>query len=155
MSFWDFKKKALKFKDDIIGKWAKKLWESSMVIKKIDNLNKFIEKSQTKSFTSKETGETKEFIKKVIVVFAEKESSFFEKLLIWLPVLATKAFSQNIPFKICDIDIKDLWEYKIKEQPCLVVFETEKVIKIIEWEENISKIIKKLDIDIIKAIEEN
>jgi hypothetical protein len=154
MDFWDFKKKALKFKDDIVEKWAKKLISSSLVINKIDDLEEFIKKSETNKFTSKETGETKEFIKKVIVIFSEKESDFFKNILVWLPILVTKAFSQNIPLKMCDIDIKDLSEYKIKNQPCLVVFETKKVIKIIEWEENISKIVKKLNIDITKAIEE-
>jgi hypothetical protein len=33
---------------------------------------------------------------------------------------------------MCDIDIKNLKEYNIKNQPCLVVFETKEVIKIIE-----------------------
>ena len=154
MDFWDFKKKALKFKDDIFEKWAKKMANSSMVINTIDELEKFIKKSETKIFTSKETWKVKEFTKKVIVIFAEKESDFFKNFLIWLPILITKAFSQNIPLKMCDIEIKDLKQYNIKEQPCLVVFETEEVIKIIEWEENISKIVKKVDLDINKAIEE-
>jgi hypothetical protein len=49
-----------------------------------------------------------------------------------LPILITKAFSQNIPLKVCDIDLKDLSEYNIKSQPSLLVFETENVVKIIE-----------------------
>jgi len=53
-----------------------------MVINKIEDLEKFIEKSKTKSFTSSETGITKEFIKKVIVIFAEKDSSFMKKSLV-------------------------------------------------------------------------
>jgi hypothetical protein len=47
-----------------------------------------------------------------------------------------------------------LKEYKIIIQPCLVVFETEKVVKIIEWEEKILKIVKWLSPDINKLIEE-
>jgi hypothetical protein len=46
-----------------------------------------------------------------------------------------------------------LKEYNIKNQPCLVVFETKEVIKIIEWEENILKIVKDLNLDLEKSIE--
>jgi hypothetical protein len=47
-------------------------------------------------------------------------------------VLITKAFSQNIPLKVCDLKLDQLSKYNIKSQPSLVVFETKKVIKIIE-----------------------
>lgn len=149
------KKKALKFKDDVIESWAKKLAESSMVINKIEDLEEFIKKSETKKFTSKETWETKEFIKKVIVIFTDKNSDFMKKSLVWLPVLITKAFSQNIPLKMCDIKIEELKKYEIKKLPTLVVFETEKIIDVIEWEEDINKIIKSLNIDINKSIEDS
>ena len=155
MDFAELKKKAIKFGNDMVETWAKKLAESSMVINKIEDLEKFIEKSKTKSFTSSETGITKEFIKKVIVIFAEKDSSFMKKSLVWLPVLITKAFSQNIPLKMCDIKIEDLKKYDIKKLPTLVVFETEKIIDIIEWEEDINKITKSLSIDINKSIEDS
>jgi hypothetical protein len=124
-----------------------------MVINKVEDLEKFIEKSKTKTFTSKETGETKEFIKKVIVIFAEKDSDFFEKSLIQLPVLVTKAFSQNIPLKMCDVKLEELKKYNIDKLPSLAVFETEKVIKIIDSEEDITKIVKTLSLDINDAIE--
>lgn len=155
MDFAELKKKAIKFGNDMVETWAKKLAESSMVINKIEDLEKFIEKSKTKSFTSSETGITKEFIKKVIVIFAEKDSSFMKKSLVWLPVLITKAFSQNIPLKMCDIKIEDLKKYDIKKLPTLVVFETEKIIDIVEWEEDINKITKSLSIDINKSIEDS
>jgi hypothetical protein len=58
------------------------LISSSLVINKIDDLEEFIKKSETNKFTSKETGETKEFIKKVIVIFSEKESDFFKNILV-------------------------------------------------------------------------
>jgi hypothetical protein len=108
------------------------LVNSNLVINKKKDLKDFIKKSETKIFTSKETGETKEFVRKAIIIFAKKESDFYKKSLIQLPILITKAFSQNIPLKMCNIDIEDLKEYKIIIQPCLVVFETEKVVKIIE-----------------------
>ena len=153
MDFWEFKKKALSIKNNLVEAWAKKIANSNMVINKIDNLEEFIKKSETKVFTSKETWETKEFIKKVIIIFAKKDSDFFKNFLIWLPVLVTKAFSQNIPLKVCDIDLKDLSEYNIKSQPSLLIFETENVIKTIEWEEKILKITKDLNLDLEKSIE--
>lgn len=153
MDFAELKKKALKFKDDVIDKGAKKLSESGLVINTKDDLEKFIEKSKTTSFTSQETWETKEFTKKVIVIFWEKDSDFFEKALVNLPVLVTKAFSQNIPLKMCDINLKDLGEYKIPSLPSLAVFQTEKVVKIVEWEEKINTIVKSLSLDIEWAIE--
>jgi len=55
MDFAELKKKALKFKDDMIDKGAKKLSESGLVINIKDDLEKFIEKSKTTSFTSQET----------------------------------------------------------------------------------------------------
>ena len=155
MDFAELKKKAIKFGNDMVETWAKKLAESSMVINKIEDLEKFIEKSKTKSFTSSETGVTKEFIKKVIVIFAEKDSSFMKKSLVWLPVLITKAFSQNIPLKMCDIKLEELKKYDIKKLPTLVVFETEKIIDVVEWEEDINKITKSLSIDINKSIEDS
>lgn len=147
------KKKALKFKDDMVDKWAKKLAESSMVLNTQDQLEEFIKKSQTTSFTSKETWETKTFTKRVIVIFWEKGSDFFEKSLIQLPVLVTKAFSQNIPLKMCDIDLKDLSAYKIESHPTLVIFQTEKVVKTVEGDEKISTIVKSLSLNIEEAIE--
>jgi len=152
MDFWAFKDKALKFKNDMVEKWAKKLVESSMVINKIEDLESFIEKSKTKSFVSQETGETKKFIKKVIVIFWEKDSDFFKKALIQLPVLVTKAFSQNIPLKMCNIELKDIKKYWVKSLPSLVVFETEEVINVINSEEGITKIVTWLTINIEEAI---
>ena len=155
MDFAEMKKKALKFKDDVIESGAKKLAESSMVINDVKDLEEFIKKSETKSFTSKETWETKEFIKKAIVIFADKNSDFMKKSLIGLPVLITKAFSQNIPLKMCDIKIEDLGKYDIKTLPTLVVFETEKIIDIIEGSEDINKVTKSLSVDINKSIEDS
>lgn len=153
MDFWALKNKALKFKNDIVESWAKKLAESSMVINKVEDLENFIEKSKTKTFTSQETGETKTFIKKVIVIFWKKDSDFFKKALIQLPVLVTKAFSQNIPLKMCDTPLDDLKKYGIESLPWLVVFETEKVVKIIQSEDDITKIVTGFTMNIEEAID--
>ena len=147
------KKKALKFKDDMIESGTKRLVKSWNVINEIEDLEEFIKKSKTKTFTSKETWATKEFIKKVIVIFADKNSDFMKKSLLSLPVLIIKAFSQNIPLKMCDIKLEDLKKYKVKTLPTLVVFETEEIIDIVEWEDDINKITKSLTIDINKSIE--
>ena len=153
MDFAELKKKALQLKDDMIEKGAKKLAESSLVLNTEDELNAFIDKSTTKTVEIKDTGETKEFVKKVIVIFADNESDFFEKSLIQLPVLMTKAFSQNLPIKMCDLPLEKLEDYGIKTLPSLVVFETQKVIKIIDSEENITKIVKDMSLDLESAIE--
>jgi len=155
MDFEKLKDKAIKFKNNLVEKSAKTIANSSMVIKNLEQLEKFIEKSKTKKYTNPETWETKKFIKKVIVIFAEKNSKFLENFLVWLPILITKAFSQNIPLKISDIDLKYLQKYNIESQPCLVVFTQEKVDKIVYWEEKINKITKQLNLDLEKSIEEN
>jgi len=55
MDFKDLKEKVLKFKDETITSGAKKLAESSMVIKSKEDLDKLIAKSKNTKFTSKET----------------------------------------------------------------------------------------------------
>ena len=152
MDFWSLKEKALKFKNNMIEKGAKKLAESSMVIKNVKDLEKFIEKSKTKTFTSQETWETKTFLKKVIVIFTEKNSEFFKKALVQLPVLVTKAFSQNIPLKMCDLSLEELKKYKIEKLPSLVIFETEEIVKIINSEDDITKIVTWFNINIEESI---
>jgi len=153
MGFAEWKAKAVKLKNDTVEKMAKKLSESSLVLKTKEDLDKIIAKSKTTTFTDEKTLETKEFIKHSIVIFVKKNSEFYKDALIQVPVLATKAFASNINLKMCDLDLKDLKSYKIKETPALVLFTNEKVEKTILWEENIKTIVKTLDLDIIKAIE--
>jgi hypothetical protein len=75
-----------------------------------------------------------------------------------LPVITAKAFSQNISVKLANSKIEwvKLSNYKVKEKslPCLVVFEEEKVLKTIEWTQNILKLVKSFDLDINKLIDE-
>jgi hypothetical protein len=54
--------------------------------------------------------------------------------LINYPILATKAFYQNIVLKLAISNIKDvdLKIYNINKIPSLVIFENNKVIKVIE-----------------------
>lgn len=153
MDFAELKKKALEAKDKLVETSTKKMVASSMVINTPEQLEAFIKKSETKTITSKETGEEKTCVKKVIILFAEKDSDFLKKALLQFGVFYAKAFSQNIPFKMCDLDLKEIKKYKVKSIPSLVVFETEKAIKFIEWEENIGKVVKDLSLDIMKAID--
>ena len=154
MDFAKLKEKAIKFKNDTIDKAAQKLAESSIVIKKQDDLEEFIAKSKNTSFTDEKTWETKEFTKHSIVIFVKKDSDFYKQSLIDVPVLLTKAFASNLNLKICDIDLKELKDFNIKETPALVLFTNEKLEKIINWEEKIKKVVKTLDLDIIKAIKD-
>lgn len=153
MDFKALKEKVLKFKDETITSGAKKLAESSMVIKSKEDLDKLIAKSKNTKFTSKETWETKVFIKHSIVIFVEKKSDFYKDALVQVPVLATKAWTSSISLKMCDLDLKDLSDYKITETPTLALFTDEKLSKVVIWEEDIKTIVKTLDLDIIKAIE--
>ena len=153
MDFKDLKEKVLKFKDETITSGAKKLAESSMVIKSKEDLDKLIAKSKNTKFTSKETWETKVFIKHSIVIFVEKKSDFYKDALVQVPVLATKAWTSSISLKMCDLDLKDLSDYKITETPTLALFTDEKLSKVVIWKEDIKTIVKTLDLDIIKAIE--
>jgi len=162
MDFKSIKEKALELKkqasekiDDAIDYSAKKLSESGLTISKKDEVDKLILKSKTTSFKNKETGEEKIYKHRSIIVFWEEKSDFFKDALIHFPVLATKAFSQNITIKLSKekiegFNISDLW---VKEFPAIVVFEEEKVLKVIHWKENILKLVKSINLDINKEIE--
>ena len=162
MDLKSLKEKALEIKKQASDKIekaldysAKKLSESSVTIDKKEDIDKLITKSKTTSFTNEKTWETKEYKHKSIVIFWEEKSDFFKKALINFPILVTKAFSQNITLKLAKekiekYDIKDLW---VKEFPCMVVFEEEKVLKIIHWEKNIQKLVNALNLNINKEME--
>lgn len=155
MDFNKIKSKIIETKNKAVIKSADLLSNSLFTIKTNEELKKTIEKSKKTIFTNKETWETKEFNKKVIIIFWDEESDFFKDSLINFPVLATKAFSQNIALKLAKIKIEwlNLEDYNIKDIPSLVVFENEKVIKVISWRENILKLVKSIKLDINKEIE--
>jgi hypothetical protein len=77
-------------------------------------------------------------------------------MLIYLPVLLTKSFSQNLSLKLVDSNNEsiDLKKYGIEEVPTLLVYENKIVYKIISGEENIKKVVKSFSLDINKTIEE-
>ncbi|NDK08178.1 hypothetical protein EOM39_02930 [Candidatus Gracilibacteria bacterium] len=145
-----FKSTSVKFYNDTLDKTAKKLADSSFTIKTLFDLEDFIGKS--KNYFSEASG--KEEGKKIICIFAIKESEFFKNFLYELPVIYTKAWARNIGIKIVDSTIEglELTRYGIKQLPSLVLFENEKVSKVIETEEKINKIIKGLTLDIEESI---
>lgn len=155
MDFQIIKNKLIETKNKAIDYSAEKLSNSMFTIQNKKELDKIILKSKTTSFTNIETWITKEYLKKVYILFWDDKSDFFKEALIIFPVLATKAFSQNITMKLANSNMTDLnlSEYNIKTIPSLLIFEDEKVINIIEGRENILKLVKSLKLDINSDIE--
>lgn len=164
MDFKKLKEKALELKNkasektnEAIDYSAKKLSESKFTISKKEDLDKLIKKSKNTKFKNKETWEEKEYKHKSIVIFADEKSSFYKDALYILPVIVTKAFTQNIEVKLAKTKIEwlDLKEYKIdeKELASMIVFENEKIYKQINWKENILKLVKSFNLDINKQID--
>ena len=155
MDFAKLKSKLIETKNKAVEWSAKALWNSMFTIKNIDELNKTISKSKETSFTNKETWETKTYTKNSFVLFWDENSDFYKESLITFPVLATKAFSQNITLKLAKTNIENLKleDYKVKEIPSLVVFENEKVKTVIALKENILKLVKSRNLDINSEIE--
>ena len=161
MDFTKLKKKALRFKDQAVEKskeavdyGVKKLEESSMTLKDKKTLEAFVATSKNTK-TKMEDGSKKINKKRVVVIFADPKSDFFESMLYMLPVLITKAFSQNVSLKLADSSMKgiDLKEYEVKKWPALVVFENTKPIKTLQGEENIQKVVKWASLDINATID--
>ena len=165
MDFKELKEKALKFREKAaeqtqiaIDYSAKKLTNSWITIDKKGELDKLIKKSVTTTFKNKETWIEKQNKHKSLVIFADEWSDFFIKSIYILPVIAAKAFTQNITVKLAKSKIEwvKLSNYKVRAKtlPCLVVFEEEKVLKTIEGTENILKLVKSFNLDINKQIDE-
>lgn len=157
MDFSKFKEKLSSFKDTTVKFYnktlddtAKKLANSSFTIKTLFDLEDFISKS--KYYFNEASG--KQDGKKIICIFASKDSEFFKDFLYELPVIYTKAWARNIQIKLVESSIEwlDLSRYTIKEIPSLVLFENEKVSKVVASEEKINKIVKSLSLDIEESI---
>ncbi len=163
MWFFDtLKTNALKAKDKAVelkNKWvdftATQISKSSLMIKDNTELEAFILKSANKTIT-KEDWEEKTFIKRVIVLVWDSKENFLKEMMLSIPILLTKSFSQSVQLKIIDTFEKkvDLEKYNLNILPCLVIFENKEIYKIISWEENIKKVVNSLSLDINKEIEE-
>ncbi len=150
--FSSIKSDTLKFYNETVEKTAKKLVESNFTIKTLFELQDFIWKS--KNYFSESSN--KEETKMIICIFASKESDFFKNFLYELPVIYTKAWSRNIGIKLVESSLEwlDLSKYQIVSIPSLVLFENEKVVKVVATEEKINKIVKSLTLDIEKSIKD-
>jgi len=155
MDFKSIKEKIIKFKDDAVISGSKKVAQSYIVIKNREDLDVFIGKSKNTYYTNKETGEKKENTRYIVTLFLKKDSTLYEEFLITMPILVAKAWAKSIPIKMCDMNLIDLSELKIIEQPSLVLFKNEKLVKIVTWEENIKTIVKKINLNIIEDIKNN
>ncbi len=162
MDFEKLKKQALKLKETATEKTkeaieysATKLWESSFTLKDINAFTGYISESKNKKWKNDKTGEEKEFVKQVIVIFVDPKSEFQKKMLLLFPVLFTKSYAQNISIKLADAHMKslDVKKYKVEEVPSLVVFENEAVKQVVTGEEDIEKVVKWLSLDINKTID--
>lgn len=163
MDFKEIKKKALELKDEAAKKSkealdysAGKLAGSKFTIKSVEELEAFRDTSKSTQGKDSKTGEKKTYTHRSIVIFCETDTDFFTSMLYMLPVLEAKAFSQNVKCKLADVSMKGLHKaaYNVGEVPCLVVFENSKIIKTLEGEENIQKVVKSLSLDINKTIDE-
>ncbi len=151
----ELKQKAIELKDKWVLYSAKKLSESSLVLKSQTELDDFILKSQNTTFTNPEWI-SKVYEKRCSIIFWDSKENFFKEFLLSVPVLLTKGFSQNLPLKIVDIwnESIDYKKYNLSEIPALIVFENKEIYKIIVGEDNIKKVVKSLTLDINKTIDE-
>ncbi|MDD2871357.1 MAG: hypothetical protein PHS49_05175 [Candidatus Gracilibacteria bacterium] len=145
-------------KDEVINKGKQGFFSIKFGVNTKEELDFIIKKSATTSITNPETGEEKSYRHKSMVIFAEQGSEFMKKAYYIVPVIVTKAFSQNIAVKLANSKIEgvDLKKFAVEENnlPCIAIFEEEKYLKTISGEENILKLVKSLDLDINKLIEE-
>ena len=123
MDFKKLKEDAIKMKNKAIQFSSEKLASSWLTIDNNKELDLFIESSANKKFKNKETGEEKTFTKRVFAIFWEEKSDFFKEALYMMPVLISKAFSQNVSLKLVKADSKDvkLKDYWVKDLPAFVV----------------------------------
>lgn len=144
------KDKAIKITNETIEKWAEAIQNSSFTLSDLEWIEKFIWKS--KNYYNDVM--KKEISKRVIVIFAQKWSDFFKKALYILPVVYTKSWTRNIEIKIADawVEWLDLSKYNVITLPSLVLFENEKVLKLVAGEEKINKIVTGLTLDIEKTV---
>lgn len=145
-----FKDKAVDAANKTLEKWAEAIQKSSFTLTDLSALEWFIAKS--KNYYNDVM--KKEITKCVIVIFAPKNTDFYKKALYILPIVYTKSWTLNIEVKIVDSSIEwlDISKYNITELPSLVLFENEKVVKVVAGEEKINKIVTGLTLDIISTI---
>lgn len=151
MDFNNLKQSLLKVANQALDKGVEVLQTSGFHIKKLEELEAYIDTS--KNYTSPSG---KEYCKKSLLIVVDEKTDFYKKLLYAFPVLYTKAWSKNIQVKIISSTMEglELAKYTVTTIPTLVVFGNRQVVKTFAGEENIFKIVNKLSLDIDKHIEE-
>lgn len=160
MDFKKIKEKILQAKNKTVeyakkaNDWIiEKLKKSKLVLKTNEDLKKFIETSKNKIYINSEW-EEKESIRRSIIFFIDFSKT--KSITIFTPILLTKWFSWNAKIAFVDTENKDI-DYSflnLEEFPCISLFENENNIKNIYWEENIKKVVKSLNLDITRTIDE-
>jgi len=152
-----WKDKIISWKDSTLESIASKVGNSKLVLREQSELLALVEKSKTKTITTKE-GEEKTYLKRSLLLIGDGEKDFFRNFALSFPLLLTKTFAQSTPLKMHDIHTItiDVSRYGIslQELPLLVVFENETVYKSIFWEENIKKVVSSFNLDLNKGIED-
>lgn len=148
MDFAKFKQKAQDFTKKVIDTSATKLQESGMVIKDPQGVQDMVDASKNHI-----NDQGKEYPRRSVVIFAEAGSEFYKEALYILPVVYTKAWTQNVRLKMCSLGAQDLQSYSIKSFPTMIVFEDTKETKRLEGTDNIKKIVKSMNLDINACID--
>lgn len=140
MDFSELKKKALELKDsavkygnETLDKTANKLKDSSLVIKDLAELNKFVSEN-----------------KHTLVIFWKSETEFYKKSILTFPVLFAKGWANNYKIKMYDVvdfdSVKD--NYKLEELPSMLIIEQGDIVEVVKWDENIMKVVKNLSLEV-------
>lgn len=137
-----FKNNAEKYAKKAVENTAESFSKTGMVLNndksgdKFAALNTFLEKN-----------------KKCVVIFWEEKTSFYKDIMVKMPVLYTKSFAQNFQFKILGLKPEDALEkLKINKIPSLVIYKWWEISEIIEGEEKIMELVKKMSLDIENVV---
>lgn len=147
--------KATEIKNKTILFASEKISTSPLIINSQNELIDFINQSENKTYKNEFDWE-KVFIKRVIIIIWDSKKDFFKDLILKLPIIIAKTFSQNLKLKLIDINNNELSlnEYSLQEFPTILVFENKKIYKKIIWEINLKKIVNDLSLDINKTVDE-
>lgn len=139
---WVLKDNAEKYAKKAVENTAESFAKSGMVLNndksgdKFAALDKFLEKN-----------------KRVIVIFGEENTAFYKDIMIKMPVLYTKSFAQNFQFKIFGVNKEDsLEKLKIEKLPSMVIYKKWEISEVIEWEEKIMELVKKMSLDVENVV---
>ena len=148
-------KKAVEMKDKTITFASEQISKSALIIDTQDELNNFISQSENKIYKT-DSWEEKIFTKRVILIIWDWKKDFFKDLILKLPLILAKTFSQNLKLKLIDVNNLniDLKIFELNELPAVIIFENKEIYKKFNWEEKLNKIISDLTLDINKTIDE-